>query len=72
MKWALKAKPTDASLNDWYWEALREDQNQFRNGFNEPTAAAAMAAARAAATEYEQYVANIESHTVEEEFTPVI
>lgn len=72
MSWELIARPTNTALTDWTWEALRSDGNIYRNGGGEPSATAAIAAARASATQYELYVAEIENNKVTETFTPDI
>lgn len=72
MSWTLTVKPSNTALTLWEWEALRADQNIYRNGFGEPSSADAMEAARAAATQYELHVAQIENNKVTETFTPVI
>lgn len=72
MSWDLIARPTNTALTDWNWEALRGDGNIYRSGVGEPTSEAAMAAARAAATQYELHLAQIENNKVTETFTPVI
>lgn len=72
MAWELAARPTNAALTDWNWEALRTDGNIYRSGSGEPTSEAAMAAARAAATQYELHLAQIENNKVTEIFTPII
>lgn len=72
MSWELTARPTNAARTDWNWEALRGDGNIYRSGVGEPSGAAAMAAARAAATQYELHMAQIENSKLTETFTPVI
>lgn len=72
MEWTLKATPTNEALTNWNWTALRSDQNEYFQGFNEPTSTAAIEEARAAAMAFERRVAMIDSHIVEEAYTPVV
>lgn len=72
MSWELTARPTNRALTDWRWEALRADNEIYRSGVGEPSAEAAMEAARAAATQYELHLAQIENNKVTETFTPDI
>lgn len=69
MQWEIVVRPTSAALDEWTWQAARQDQTQFRSGAAY-TVAQALIEARQAATEYEQYVLDIENNVVTEFFTP--
>lgn len=69
MEWHLEARPSTPSADWWVWTAVRADQEQFRTG-GAVSSGLALEAARAAATQYEQWLEDIASKVVVEEFTP--
>lgn len=70
MKWTLTARPNTTAMNSWIWWAVRDDGETVRQGNGAKTSAAAIQAARDAATDYEQEQGEIEAAVVTEEFTP--
>lgn len=72
MKWTLTARPSSTAMNNWSWWAMRADNEVLRQGGGAKTSAAAIQAARDAASDYEQEQGEIEAAVVTEEFTPTL
>lgn len=69
VKWTITVRPITAAMNGWEWTAMRADEESVLSGGG-ATKEAALASARAHASEFEANQGAIKGATVTEEFVP--